>query len=50
MENIIMALWLVRAEKHGQSEQRFLDENRIYITWHNLKGDLTKATSKEDVS
>jgi len=21
-----MALWLVRAEKHGQAEQRFLDE------------------------
>ncbi len=31
-----MALWLVRAGSHGEYEQKFLEENRIYLTWHNL--------------
>ncbi|MCP4713385.1 MAG: restriction endonuclease [Planctomycetes bacterium] len=44
-----MALWLVRAEKYGQSEQRFLDECRIYLTWHNLDSDLGKATNMEEL-
>lgn len=44
-----MALWLVRAEKHGQSEQLFLEQNRIYLTWHNLTCDLTKTTNREQV-
>ena len=42
-----MALWLVRAQKHGQSEQLFLEHNRIYLTWQNLTCDLTKATNRE---
>jgi restriction system protein len=37
-----MALWLVRAGRHGEYEQRFLDEGRIYLTWDELAGDLHK--------
>ena len=44
-----MALWLVRAEKYGQSEQRFLDESRIYLTWQHLDCDLSKATNQEEL-
>jgi len=44
-----MTLWLVRAGKHGQHEQRFLDTKRIYATWDGLKSDLSKAKSKEGV-
>lgn len=35
-----MALWLVRAGRHGEHEQKFLDENRIYLTWDELAYDL----------
>src|SRR4051794_26643374 len=41
-----MSLWLVRAGKHGEHEQRFLDEGRIYLTWHELEGDLSKQNTK----
>jgi restriction system protein len=36
-----MALWLVRAGKHGEHEARFLSENRIYLTWDGLSHDLS---------
>jgi restriction system protein len=35
-----MALWLVRAGGHGEYEQKFLDENRVYLTWDGLNHDL----------
>jgi len=37
-----MALWLVRAGRHGQFEARFLEDKRIYVTWHGLRVDLGK--------
>ncbi|MDE0412269.1 MAG: restriction endonuclease [Gammaproteobacteria bacterium] len=37
-----MALWLVRAGAHGEYEKRFLEENRIYLTWGSLSHDLTE--------
>jgi restriction system protein len=36
-----MALWLVRAGKYGEHEARFLNENRIYLTWDGLRHDLS---------
>lgn len=44
-----MAIWLVRAGKHGQHEQRFLNDSRIYLTWGGLHTDLTKVASKADL-
>jgi restriction system protein len=44
-----MALWLVRAGSHGEHEQRFLDKNRVYLTWHGLKADLGKCRNKKDL-
>ena len=35
-----MALWLVRAGAHGEYEKKFLEENRIYLTWDGLSHDL----------
>jgi restriction system protein len=37
-----MSLWLIRAGKHGEHEQKFLDESRVYITWGGLNVDLSK--------
>ncbi len=37
-----MAIWLVRAGKHGEYESKFLDEDRVYVTWQGLSSDLSK--------
>ena len=44
-----MALWMVRAGRHGEHEQRFLDTNRVYVTWSGLKYDLSKLASKQQL-
>jgi restriction system protein len=44
-----MALWLVRTGKHGEYEQRFFDDNRIYLTWHELDHDLSRIETKESL-
>lgn len=36
-----MAIWLVRAGARGEFEKKFLDENRIYLTWSGLSQDLS---------
>ena len=41
-----MALWLVRAGKYGEYEKRFIDENRIYLTWGGLSHDLGALKSR----
>ena len=41
-----MALWLVRAGRHGEHEQLFLEENRLYLTWDQLSHDLGKLEDK----
>lgn len=41
-----MALWLIRAGQHGQFEQRFLEDNRAYLTWGELDQDLGKLTDR----
>jgi restriction system protein len=44
-----MALWLVRAGSRGEHEQYFLDTNKVYVTWENLKQDLSKLATKQDL-
>lgn len=41
-----MALWLVRAGPHGEYEQKFLSEGRVYLTWGGLNHDLSKVPSQ----
>ncbi len=31
-----MALWLCRTGRHGEHEAKFLDDDRIYLTWSGL--------------
>ena len=42
-----MALWLVRTGKFGEYEQRFLEDNRIYLTWHEVNQDLSTVASRD---
>ncbi len=45
-----MALWLIRAGSEGEYERKFLDEERVYLTWQGLVDDLTKAKTREAVA
>ena len=44
-----MALWLVRAGRHGELEGTFLDDQRIYLTWGNIDTDLSQFSEKADL-
>lgn len=35
-----MAVWLVRAGSHGQHEQKFLQDNKVFVTWDGLDADI----------
>lgn len=36
-----MAVWLVRAGRSGEYENKFLVDNKVYLTWDNLSTDLS---------
>ena len=38
-----MTLWLVRAGKKGEYEDKFLSDNKIYLTWNHLSRDLSQV-------
>ncbi len=44
-----MALWLVRAGAHGEYEKKFLEENRVYLTWNSLSHDLTEFNERRQL-
>lgn len=44
-----MALWISRAGRHGEYEMRFLQDNRIYLTWRQLNHDLNKVKTREQL-
>lgn len=48
-EEVWMALWMVRTGRHGEHEKRFLETNRIYVTWKNLRHDLSALGSKQEL-
>jgi restriction system protein len=35
-----MNIWLFRAGKNGEYEEKFLTDNRVYLTWNDLNFDL----------
>lgn len=44
-----MSLWLARAGKYGEHEKKFLEENRIYLTWWGLAHDLTSLGEQKEL-
>lgn len=45
-----MALWLIRAGKYGEHEQRFFANSACYLTWEGTEGrDLHKAEDYEGI-
>lgn len=44
-----MATWLIRAGSHGEFEQKFIQENRVYVTWDTLNVNLEKLSNRDDL-
>ena len=44
-----MAIWLVRAGSHGEFEQKFIQENRVYVTWDTLDVNLTSLSERNEL-
>ncbi len=44
-----MAIWLIRAGSHGEFEQKFLQESRVYVTWDKLAHNLAKLAERDDL-
>ena len=44
-----MSVWLVRAGAHGEYEEKFLREGRVYVTWDGLDVDLLKVRERSDL-
>ena len=44
-----MALWLVRAGKNGEHENKFFEDNRIYLTWDGLSRDLSALNERKEL-
>ena len=42
-----MGIWLFRAGKRGQFEEKFLTDSRIYLTWNRLNIDLNQYKNRE---
>lgn len=42
-----MAVWLVRAGAHGEFQDKFLSEKRVYVTWDDLDVNLAKLPDRE---
>lgn len=45
-----MAVWLIRAGSHGEYELKFIQENRVYVTWDNLDVDLAKLGERAELT
>ena len=41
-----MAIWIIRAGSHGEYEQKFIQENRVYVTWDGLDVNLSKLAER----
>ena len=44
-----MAIWLIRAGSHGEYEQKFIQENRVYVTWGDLDVNLIKLAERAEL-
>jgi len=44
-----MAVWLVRAGAHGEYEQKFIQDERVYVTWDGLDTNLALLTDKSQL-
>lgn len=41
-----MAIWLVRAGSHGEHEQKFIAEKRVYVTWSGFNTNISSLSER----
>lgn len=44
-----LSIWLFRAGSQGEFENKFLNDNRVYLTWEDLDINLKDYPNKEDL-
>lgn len=44
-----MPMWLCRAGRYGEHENKFLEENRVYCTWENLPVSILQFSTKQNL-
>lgn len=44
-----MAVWLIRAGSQGELEEKFLSENKVYVTWDALNSDVSKMSERKQL-
>ena len=44
-----MPMWLCRAGRYGEHENKFLEENRVYCTWDNLPESIMQFRTKQEL-
>lgn len=44
-----MAVWLIRAGAHGEYELKFIQENRVYVTWDVLDVNVGKLSDRSEL-
>lgn len=44
-----MALWINRAGRLGESEQKFLDDKRIYLQWSKVDQDASLIQDRHEL-
>ena len=42
-----MAVWLIRAGSHGEYEQKFIQDKRVYITWDELHLNIGNLENRQ---
>ncbi len=45
-----MAIWLIRAGSHGEYEQKFIQEGKVYVTWDDLNLDLSQLQMRSQLT
>jgi restriction system protein len=45
-----MAVWLIRAGSHGEYEQKFIQDKRVYITWDELHLNIGNLENRQMLS
>jgi restriction system protein len=44
-----MAVWLIRAGSHGEYEQKFIQDSRVYVTWETFNKSIAKFKSRAEL-
>lgn len=44
-----MPMWLCRAGRYGEFENKFLEDGKVYCTWDNLSESIMQFHTKQDL-